>query len=195
MYSASSGLRGLGVLSDTAALINYLIAGFVSRLKIIVRDDINLYSSVTLDRIVRDGVTAAVNDAAASSSNQLITRELMSQLAIRFRDRYPGGNPHLFVFGNTAQRNEGIRHLNNITEAVRYLSDELLAAWIPASPVTGNGSSAAPVVNVDTARSQEVVDQNRAAAGLPTGSSSFLNQYGIYIAAGLVLLLLISKGK
>ena len=193
MYVAAGYLRGLGVISNTKPLISYLFTGFVDGLKLRVSDDVNLYSSSSFLSIILGGVTAAVEQAASSSSNQLNADSLMSQIDIRLRDSFPGGNPNLEAFGNSAQRNEGIRHLNNLTVAVWSLSSELLAKWVPPTQATGSNDGAA--VNVDTSRAQQTLDQNAAASGAVVSGESFLSKYGLYLAAGVVLLLLISKGK
>jgi hypothetical protein len=193
-----SRLSCLGVVSETTALIAYLVDGYVDGLKQRVPDSVNLYSSAVYKRIIVDGVNAAISIAAGSSSNQVLPRDLLSELKRRFQNRYPTGDPYVDSFNYAVQsyneRQNAIRHLNLIVAAVQLLTPELLAKWVPPTQASGTGTTA--TVNVDTAAAQATVNQNAAASGLVTTEKSFLENYGMYIAAAALLLLLVfDKGK
>jgi len=197
MYSASSALRGLGVLSETSALIAYLVNGYLSGLKTRLPDQVNVYASPLLARIITDGVNAAIAIAAAGAANVVIPRDLLSELKRRLQNQYPSGDPYVDAFNyarqSSAERKNAIRNLNLLTDAIWVLTSELLAAWVP--PRQSTGAAPGTTVNVDTASAQNTVDQIAAASGAVVTGKSFLDSYGIYVAAALLLLLFLDKGK
>ena len=195
MYSTE--LSGLGVLSNPAELINYLINGYVDGLTRRVPDSVNLYTYSAFHSIVTDGVTAAVAIAVNSSTGQVIPRDLLSELKRRFQNRYPLGDPYVDAFNYTVfshdARQSAIRHINLIASAVWDLTLTLLADWVP--PVSVTTPVPGTTVGVDTVGAQASVAASSITGAATTNVSGFLQKYGMYVAGSLLLLLVFDKGK
>lgn len=191
MYS--NRLTTLGVLSETTALIAYLVNGYISNLAAMVPDQVNVYSAAAFRVLISNSVTAVVNSAVTTSSNMLVPKNLNSMIQQAYLNGMWAG---AFASQPPRQREGryyGASYPAAFKAAVEVLTPNLLARWVP--PTQATGAAPGVTVNVDTAGAQNTVNQNAAASGASVAGKSFLDSYGIYVAAALLLLLILDKGK
>lgn len=188
-----SQLSGLAVLSETTVLIDYLVNGYVTGLAAMVPEQVNVYSSAALRALITNSVSAVVNAAASSSSNMLVPKKLSDAIQQAYVKGVWSG-----AFSNLVPRQRlgpwyGAGYLTAFRAALDLLTPSLLAKWVP--PTQASGSVIGPSVNVDTYAAQIKVDQNTVASGGQVVTTGFFDKYGIYVAAALVLLLFLDRGK
>ena len=186
---------GLGVLSETSALITYLVSGYLTGLASMVPVQVNVYSAAALRTLVTNSVTAVVDAAALTSSNVLIPGNLTDAIQTAYVKGLWSG-----AFSSAPPRQRtgrwyGATYPAAFNQALEILTPRLLARWVPPTEATGSDPGTTTTVNVDTAGAQNTVNQNEAAAGAATSGGSFFESYGIYVAAALLLLLVFDKGK